>query len=925
MKSACCLLAAGALALAGCSEERVRFERGGTTFDFAAISAARTQMADPSDPANLVTAAAEWKSDMVICHDEVPHGGAPYRIAREHLVFDRPGGVFSILKKPSMQEALKPHGFANLHCRIEGDWRTFVPVKGGNGGSYRISFRYRAKHTLPQVGYSFNGGLLIHYYKGFDAKKKRYTNQAGRNLWSFSDADGDAWRDFSAEFAAPKGSVAFDVELRHDGVGSLEVKDVCVLALPPRKETVDVRLSPLGLFDNAFAFSEGQAAHLTWEWRDSKGAERKRDKYRVRLSLPAGFDYVDDAFSDAATRRIVKRPDGSSEVTLALGRRGVKFGGAYQSWDKPGLLVMPTGKVGTEGVCRLTVLYDGEKAGESPAIRFYTVEKVVAKCPEGFLFAAMPGMGLSNYFTTPEGSDAYMKTLCEVGVRQFNAESGGWAENEKVAQPMYAAFRKHGGRRITSCLNHVRNAYFIGFPDKHPPEDRYVTDKKPSEEYYKFVTGSVCPKAIYEERGDFQTNTVPYLKRVLANTDGVRANYEPFMFFGNGCYCDKCRAGFAAYAGIPEDELKKEWPSAVKPKARLAKKFQHYRSEELGKVAVTLDKHIRALTGGANSMGFVPAPSWREYTSYGVAHGGDSDYCPRDYNEKLEWVAPWGPYVIWNADGPYAYRKGAPLAHFIATKDIRETTDRTYPDGTRRPKLCGGTQGIQCGEWVTQPEWLEMALSSYFFNRWDAVQAYFFPEGFDARYLRAYANASTRAARYEGYVREGVRDDAAAKLEPVKEYALPASYVSSFLPDVKDVPLLQTAVWKRGDARALAVFNFWEKGEAFFTLRLAGLADGEYRIVDEDGTQFVPGRLKKAYSAKDLSAGVRLIVPAARTKVFEIVPAKAALSGVKRTVTAAQLADYFGTRRPDLAAAADEDYRMRAAQAVKVVDKKAEL
>ena len=82
----------------------------------------------------------------------------------------------------------------------------------------------------------------------------------------------------------------------------------------------------------------------------------------------------------------------------------------------------------------------------------------------------------------------------------------------------------------------------------------------------------------------------------------------------------------------------------MKPKARLAKKFQHYRSEELGKVAMTLDKHIRALTGGANSMGFVPAPSWREYTSYGVAHGGDSDYCPRDYNEKRSYGHPSAAY-----------------------------------------------------------------------------------------------------------------------------------------------------------------------------------------------------------------------------------------------------------------------------------------
>ncbi len=242
---------------------------------------------------------------------------------------------------------------------------------------------------------------------------------------------------------------------------------------------------------------------------------------------------------------------------------------------------------------------------------------------------------------------------------------------------------------------------------------------------------------------------------------------------------------------------------------------------------------------------------------------------PFDYATRISTIGTWGPYVYWNASNPYVYSEGDSLLHFVVARDIREQADRDYPEG-KRPRLLGGTQGLQCGEWITQPEWLEMAMDSYFFNGFDGTQAYFFPEGLDARYCAAYARSAARAAKYERAVRDGHRNDGAVSLVPVAGYPAPAARVSDQLPNHVDVPLLQSATYDFDGGRVIAVFNFWEKGEAAFDLRATGLS-GIWVVVDEAGVRHAnPATSSPTWTAEELARGMRLKVGAARTRVFEL-------------------------------------------------------
>jgi hypothetical protein len=120
--------------------------------------------------------------------------------------------------------------------------------------------------------------------------------------------------------------------------------------------------------------------------------------------------------------------------------------------------------------------------------------------------------------------------------------------------------------------------------------------------------------------------------------------------------------------------------------------------------------------------------------------------------------------------------------------------------------------------------------------------------------------------------------------------------------------MLQVRAFDHQEARIVAVFNFWEKGEAFFDLKMSGLAKGQYRIIDENGTIYSKDRRSAYWSADELAGGVRLMVGAMRTKVFEILP-KGRQAAPKSMMTRQRLDELLRDRKDKLRKAADEDAR----------------
>ena len=237
--------------------------------------------------------------------------------------------------------------------------------------------------------------------------------------------------------------------------------------------------------------------------------------------------------------------------------------------------------------------------------------------------------------------------------------------------------------------------------------------------------------------------------------------------------------------------------------------------------------------------------------------------------------------------------------------DVREQVNRDYPEG-KRPKLRSFPHGLQLCDWVIQPENLELGMDAFFFNGFESTIVYAFPKGYDNRYWNAFARAVDTAGKYESYVIDGKRIDGDVQLIPVPEYAAPSGTVADAIPRYKNEPMLQVAAYRLGDKRIAAVFNFWEKGEAFFTFRLAGLDPEKSYTVTCGDDQFVPAAGRSVYTGAELAKGIPLHAGAARCAVYEILPAGKALTG-KTLWSAEKLDQLYRSRRPELAKEAEAD------------------
>lgn len=180
-------------------------------------------------------------------------------------------------------------------------------------------------------------------------------------------------------------------------------------------------------------------------------------------------------------------------------------------------------------------------------------------------------------------------------------------------------------------------------------------------------------------------------------------------------------------------------------------------------------------------------------------------------------------------------------------------------------------------------------MDAFFLNRWESTSVYFFPKGYDARWWQSFANHTTRAAKYEKYVWDGVRNDASVVLTPNAEYARPATYVGGRFPQFSQVSLLQHVAYELDGRWMVAVLNHWDAAEAYVRLSVKGLPEGDYILVDETGTLWRPAGQHVRWRASALAAGADLYVPAMRTRVFEILPAKELETLLQNRTVVAQL------------------------------------
>ena len=616
------------------------------------------------------------------------------------------------------------------------------------------------------------------------------------------------------------------------------------------KDKAEIRLAPGGWVDGRFVLSEGQVGLVTLvikgksdHWNEFQEIEKtdrrlraqKVPEYRMTLELdfPAGVELV-----DVADGQVLKAEKTSAGTHYALAMSAdfdmtfSRLKDEFNWWRSMGLLVSSSAKSGAElPGARAWMSWQGERFTNVETFDFAVMPRIAAVDRLKRFYLGCSTGGIYPNFS-PDGWDRWTAMLTSFGLNAMQPDF----RVEKLKARQIEILRRNGVELLTpipaGCP--VYNGFVIGEGEGRPESDRFVADpetlgKEPAH-VRRELGRATCPSAVYERHPYFMEHTVKRMAETFAGYDGIWCNWEPFAFFGRGCFCDRCRGKFAAFAGISEAELLKEWPKVVARGGRLHRQFIRFTSAEHAKMMRVVAEEVGKICGGRDcKAGFIPGVAWCEMASMWRTSDYGKEVRPYDYAKGFKWISPWGPYAIYPTQEPYAYSKWRNLRTFIAARDVRAQVNRDYASA-ERPKLMAYPHGYQLSNWICYPEALEMNIDSFFFNGWEAVSVYHFPRGYDQRWWAAFARSAAKAAKYEDFVFGGTRIDGEVELVPSAPFAAPNSHEGTATRglEIKGAPMLQHVAYEKDGRIIVAAFNFWEKGPAFFRVRIRGTDRGEF-------------------------------------------------------------------------------------------------
>jgi len=674
-------------------------------------------------------------------------------------------------------------------------WRSKIVFGGGSARRLRIKFHYRAAPVPGKPGRS----ILYLFAKEINHKGYLYSTIAQTD---------EFFHLFSREFSIPSSVGELDLSLRVEGYGTLEIKGVEAVEVKDDPSAPDVELfaTPHGWLGRDFAVSSNGLAIVNYMWRRVREMDNK-GKYEFVATLPAGFKCVAPMSPVAGTVRERPLPDGGIEIRYGTSQRPPQSG-KFEWWKRLGFIVGTTAPHGTRGTAKFRLEIDGRPASNEENLELFVIPEVKAQLPEKFLYGVSLASPSGLLTGDAAADEAYARFMVGCGVQWVK----GWGRKINPFEMWHRA-----GIKYALAESPESNAYSLLF------------DTAPEGECFKalhltrsrWLDCSICPVAVYKEKPFFMTNVVARINDVHAGADGSYANWEPFFYRREGCMCEACRDEFARWAGLKQEDVAKDWPDCIAREGRFGDRILKFRSWQCAEVVRTLDKWIRRATGGKTSLGLIPAVHHEQITRNWVGVVDNDEYDVIDYGKDLAWICPWGPYSgVWDASSPFMEPGTKWLMDFYNAREGAEAARRDYPG----LKLMAYPHGLQCSSWLIEPEILGLNLAAYFFNGWDAALVYFFPMGYDSRYWKAFADAVSLAAKWEGFVSGAKRMDDKVEIVPSADWPKPDEKAfHRTMPSFRNVSFLQHVAYGKGDEVVVAVFNYNTTQRATFTVRFDGV------------------------------------------------------------------------------------------------------
>ena len=852
------------------------FDRGGVSVDFPRISAERFASAQKQQ-GNLFK--ENWKPGTVFVHSPDPRAQKVRSKALPLIKFEKNGKILRTVKPAAIADAV-----GKLAKSISASWTQKVELPDRKGGEYRLRFRSKVRAVGTEGG---NTPLIVVTVKLADGKSKTFVRAFHGTAKEF--------RDNEMLLQFPENSVSAYFYLRLDGCGIMEI-DSPVLEKMQHAAPVEITLHPTGKLDNIFVLSQNDPAVITLVLKRNVPVAELKAKLktpRLEVVLPREVEFVDVG----KPLKFIERKGNKLYFDASFWiDRLLRFDG-YENHMKLPLLVTtkaPAGMVAEEVRCQLT---DGGKAlTEVNSFKIRVIPQIKKAAQSSIFLSGYQPMGIYLHFSKESSRRMFA---------EFSGRTGfGWICLDFTPETA-ALYRSFGTKIITPELYWLANGYRIGA--KKPDYAKF----KPLSKTASFdINNGTCPAAVYNRTPFYTEMFEPYLQKNLKGLDGVIANWEPFMFHGQGCFCDTCRDEFADFVKIPRAEMKKMWPKELTITGKLYKQGVRFRSIQHAKLVKTIHASVNKFTSG--KAGFIPEVVWITCADTLARGGSNSEHDPLDYAGDLTYFDPWGPYTGWPTLTPYNYVKGENLETYVAAKRVREFMKKQF--GKKCPKLVALPHGLQGKFWVTTPEAMAMEVTGFFVQGYHSALLYLFPQGYDNRYWSVMARSNDLIARNEDFVFNGERVTGMVSVEPVSPYPAPKKRISPrYLLNPPPESLLQCDGFRKGDALLAAVGNYWLKGDVFFKLKVRGLKKNQLYAVSEAAAQrsFVKAD-GKFFTGAELEKGVMLHAGALRWAFFKIEPAQKALVQPKK-IMPAQLDRAMKEHMSAIKKAVDEENALDAA------------
>lgn len=725
-------------------------------------------------------------------------------------------------------------------------------------GRLTLSFAYKAKlsdrasNSKVRVAASF-----------FGEGKEPWRKPAIGEFLQYHFGESAQWRREAMTLMVPQEARALRLLLYVDGCGEAAFDDVH-LVLGQWPAELEMRLFPFAWLDNTFCLGENDPGLLCFALRNPRGLTLKKPVAVVEL--PAGFELVDARFGIASRESL---PGGATLYRMPIaGLRGVlrKPKEDYEVYNMLNCLVRSSLPASAR-TCEAR--YWTEDGLERSAPRTFSLKTIKTRhAPHPKLFRAGAVVSHEMDFTTPEAMDLAARLYDSQGFSAIQI------------YPHTAISRLLLDRGIERYLeaNWIVNGYHLGRGPK-PDSARMVQPDG------TFHPDGICPQEVIDRGPYFRSDIEANLRQHLVTdrtADQIMPNWEPYMYRGKGCFCDRCQRAFAAFSKLPAAEIAASWPKDVA--TRHAEEWARFRAYQHGRLVVALDRTAVALGKEAGiESHFIPVIAASSLTEgdYQRKHFREID--PYEYAAELPWLEPWGPYVFRSMFLPAPASPGRQLFVYCSAREVMNHVARRIASATRRPKLIAYPHGQQGQDWLTEPESLAMQVLSYFVAGWHGAMAYHFPRGYDARWWNALAEANEAIAGCESMVFGGQPDEH-VRVVPLSRMPARAAFTArerqharDTYPSALEARLLQVRAFRKEPAVLVAVGNFWESGQCVARLVLPGLEPGkQYLVSDQTARLTFAAEKSDSWSGADLSRGITIQVPALRWRFLMVQPEIAA-------------------------------------------------